>query len=154
MITLPACCTKTQATRSFCERKRECCWNNSWVWVISIPCSLARVQLMLYLATNMMPLIVTNITQNFTAEIITQKFVLHMNTALSEMTYWRYFQIVCYKNKALSKFQVMNFLYITVLTLRVLKWPQGFWKICGPCGGIGMCSLTHTHMHNSMYSQH
>ena len=41
---------------------------------------------MLYLATNMMPLIVTNITQNFTKQIITQKFVLHMNTALSEMT--------------------------------------------------------------------
>ena len=50
------------------------------------PCSLAHMQLMLYLATNMMPLIVTNITQNFTAQIITQKFVLHMNTALSEMT--------------------------------------------------------------------
>ena len=44
------------------------------------------MQLMLCLATNMMPLIVTNITQNFTAQIITQKFVLHMNTALSEMT--------------------------------------------------------------------
>jgi len=56
------------------------------IWVISIPCSLAHMQLMLCLATNMMPLIVTNITQNFTAQIITQKFVLHMNTALSEMT--------------------------------------------------------------------
>jgi len=33
-----------------------------------------------------MSLNVTNITQNFTAQIITQKFVLHMNTALSEMT--------------------------------------------------------------------
>jgi hypothetical protein len=34
----------------------------------------------------MMPLIVTNITQNFTAQIITQKFVLHMNIAVSEVT--------------------------------------------------------------------
>jgi hypothetical protein len=39
----------------------------------------------------------------------------------------------------------MNFLYITLLTLRVLKWPQSFWNICGPCGGIGMYSLTHAH---------
>jgi len=36
---------------------------------------------MQYFAINMMPLIETNITQ-----IITQKFVLHMNTALSEVT--------------------------------------------------------------------
>ena len=43
------------------------------------------MQLMLCLATNVMPMIVTNITQDFTAQIITQKFVLHMNTALSEM---------------------------------------------------------------------
>jgi len=44
------------------------------------------MQLMQYLATNMLPLIVTNITQNCTAQIITQKFVLHMNTAVSEVT--------------------------------------------------------------------
>ena len=44
------------------------------------------MQLMLYLATNIMPLILTNITQNFTAQVITQKIVLLMNTALSEMT--------------------------------------------------------------------
>ena len=31
-------------------------------------------------------------------------------------TYSRYFQIVCYNNQAVSKFQVMNFLYITLLT--------------------------------------
>ena len=128
MITLPACYTKTQATRRFCERKRECCQNNSWIWVLSIPCGLARMQLMLYLATNIMPLILTNITQTFTAQIITQKFVLHMRW----QTYSRYFQILCYNNQAVSKFQVMNFLYITLLTLRVLKWPQGFCKICGP----------------------
>jgi len=82
MIMLPACYTNTQTTRSFCERKIECCQNNTWVWVISIPCGLARMQLMQYLATNLMPLIVTNITQNF----ITQKFVLPMNTALSAVT--------------------------------------------------------------------
>jgi len=68
---------------------------------------------MQYLATKMMPLFETNITQNFTAQIITQKFVLHMNTALSEVTYSRYFQIMCYNTKAMSKFQVMNVLYIT-----------------------------------------
>jgi len=32
----------------------------------------------------------------------------------------------------MSKLQVMNFLYITLLMPRFLKWPQGFWKICGP----------------------
>ena len=131
MITLPACYTKTQVTRSFCERKRECCRNNSWIWVISIPCGLARMQLMLYLATNIMSLNVTNITQNFTALVITQKFVLLMNTSLSEMTYSRYFQIVCYNTNAMSKFQVMNFLDVMLLTPRFLKWPQDFWKICG-----------------------
>jgi len=47
---------------------------------------MARMQLMQYLATNTMPLIVTNITQNITAQIITQKLVLHMNTAVSEVT--------------------------------------------------------------------
>ena len=124
MITLPACYTKTQATRSFCERKRECCQNNSWVWVISIPCDLAHMQLMLYLASNMMPLIVTNITHNLSFTW-TQLWVRWQ-------TYSRYFQIMCYNNQAVSKFQVINFLYITLLTLRVLKWLQGFWKICGP----------------------
>jgi hypothetical protein len=42
------------------------------------------MQPMKYLATNMMPLIVTNITQNNTAQIITQKSVIHKNTAVSE----------------------------------------------------------------------
>ena len=39
---------------------------------------------------------------------------------------------VCCNTQAMLKFQVMNFLYITVLTPRFLKWPEGFWKICGP----------------------
>jgi hypothetical protein len=39
-------------------------------------------------------------------------------------TYWRYCQIVCCNTNAMSKFQVMNFLYITLLTPRSLKWPQ------------------------------
>jgi len=39
---------------------------------------------------------------------------------------------VCYNTQAILKFQVMNFLYVTVLTPRFLKWPEGFWKICVP----------------------
>jgi hypothetical protein len=39
---------------------------------------------------------------------------------------------VCYNTQAVPKFQVMNFLYVTLLTLRFLKWPEGFWKIYGP----------------------
>jgi len=39
---------------------------------------------------------------------------------------------VFYNTQAMPKSQVMNFLYITLLTPRFLKWPQGFWKICGP----------------------
>jgi hypothetical protein len=69
------------------------------------------MQLMQYLATNMMPLIVTNITQNCTAQMIKQKFVLHMNTAVSEDT-----DILKVLSNAMSKFRVMNFLYITLLT--------------------------------------
>jgi hypothetical protein len=38
---------------------------------------------------------------------------------------------VCYNTQAMPKFQVMNFLYVTVLRPRFLKWPEGFWKICG-----------------------
>jgi len=41
---------------------------------------------MQYLAANLMLLIVTNITQDVIAEIITQKFVFPMNTAVSEVT--------------------------------------------------------------------
>jgi len=40
------------------------------------------MQLMQHFATNVIYLIVTNITQNFTVQIITQKFVLHMNKGL------------------------------------------------------------------------
>ena len=85
------------------------------------------MQLMQYLATIMMPLIVTNITQNITAQIITQKFVLHMNTTVSEVT-----DILKVLSTTMSKIRVMNFLSITLLTSRFLKWPQGFWKVCGP----------------------
>jgi hypothetical protein len=53
------------------------------------------MQLMQYLATNVMLLIVTNITQ---------KFVLHMNTAVSEVT-----DIQKVLLNAMSKFQVMNY---------------------------------------------
>jgi hypothetical protein len=38
---------------------------------------------------------------------------------------------VCYITQAMPQFQVMNFLYVTLLTARFLKWPEGFWKICG-----------------------
>ena len=85
MITLPACYTKTQSTRSFCEEKRTLpeqrvsLSHQRLLWP-------ARMQLMQYLATNMMLLIVTNITQNCTEQIITQKFVIHINTAVSEVT--------------------------------------------------------------------
>jgi hypothetical protein len=73
------------------------------------------MQLMQYLVTIMMPLIVTNITQNITAQIITQKFVLHMKTtALSEVT-----DILRVLSNAMSKFQVMTF--ITLLTPRFLN---------------------------------
>jgi myosin-crossreactive antigen len=68
-----------------------------------------------------MLLIVTNTTQNCTAQIITQKFVLHMNTAVSEVT-----DIHEMLSNTVSKFQVMNFLYITLLTPRFFKLPQGF----------------------------
>jgi len=44
------------------------------------------MQLMHYLATNMMLLIETNSTQNLIAQIITQKLVLPVNTALSAVT--------------------------------------------------------------------
>jgi hypothetical protein len=44
-----------------------------------------------------------------------------MNTAVSEVT-----DILKVLSNAMSKFQVMNFLYITLLTPRFLKWPQGF----------------------------
>ena len=40
-------------------------------------------------------------------------------------THSRYFQI------ATSKFQVINFLCIILLTPKYLKWPKVFWKICG-----------------------
>jgi len=85
-------------------------------------------------AVCVMPLVVTNITHNFTAQIITQKFVLHMNTQLwlRWQTYSSYFQIVCHNTNAVSKFKVMNFLYIPLLTPRFLKWPRGFRNICGP----------------------
>jgi hypothetical protein len=39
---------------------------------------------------------------------------------------------VCYNTQAMPKFQVMSFLYVTVLTPRFLNWPEGFWKICVP----------------------
>ena len=39
---------------------------------------------------------------------------------------------VCYNTQRMLKFQVMNFLYVTLLTPKLLKWPQAFWKICGP----------------------
>jgi len=33
---------------------------------------------------------------------------------------------VCYNTLAMPIFQVMNILYVTLLTPRYLKWPQGF----------------------------
>jgi hypothetical protein len=39
---------------------------------------------------------------------------------------------VCYNTQAMPKFQVVNFLYVTLLTPRFLKWPEVFWKICVP----------------------
>ena len=39
---------------------------------------------------------------------------------------------LCYNTQAMPTFQAMNFLYVTLLTPRFLKWPEGFWKICGP----------------------
>jgi len=38
---------------------------------------------------------------------------------------------LCYNTQSMPKFQVKNFLYVTLLTPRFLKWPKGFWKICG-----------------------
>ena len=39
---------------------------------------------------------------------------------------------VCYNTQAKSKFQAMNFMYVTFQASRFLKWPQDFWKIRGP----------------------
>jgi hypothetical protein len=39
---------------------------------------------------------------------------------------------VCYNTQAMLKSHVMNSLYVTLLTPRFLKLPQGFCKICGP----------------------
>jgi hypothetical protein len=39
---------------------------------------------------------------------------------------------VCYDTQTKSKIQVMSFICVTFLAPRFLKWPQGFWKICGP----------------------
>ena len=124
---------KTQADRSVSGRKRERSQNNSWVWFVNVPCGLARMQLMQYLATNMMPL-----TEKILHRILLHIF-LHKNLSFTwtqlwvrSQTYWRYFKIMCYNTNATSKYQVMNFLYITLLTPRFLKWPHVFWKICGP----------------------
>ena len=38
---------------------------------------------------------------------------------------------VCYNTQAMPKFQVMNSLYVTLLTPGFLLLPQGFCKICG-----------------------
>jgi hypothetical protein len=35
---------------------------------------------------------------------------------------------VCYNTQAIHKFQVMYFIYATLVTPRFLKWPEGFGK--------------------------
>ena len=39
---------------------------------------------------------------------------------------------VCRNTATKPKFWVLNFLDVSLLTARFLKWPQVFWKICGP----------------------
>ena len=40
--------------------------------------------------------------------------------------------LVRYNTKQCLTFQIMNFLYVTLLTPGFLKWLQAFCKICGP----------------------
>jgi len=56
----------------------------------------------------------------------------HLQLCVRWQTYWRYFQIVCYNTQAMPLFQALNFLYVTLVNARFLKWCQVFWKICGP----------------------
>jgi hypothetical protein len=39
---------------------------------------------------------------------------------------------VCYSTQALPQFQLMNFLYVILVTPGFLKLPEGFQNICGP----------------------
>jgi len=130
---LPACYTKTQATRTFSGRKRERCQKTC-----ELDFSESPVAWHLYSWCNILQLTWCPWLKQILHRIFLHK-LLHKNLSFTWtqlwvrwQSYWRYFKIVCYNTNATSKFQVMNFLYITLLTPRFLKWPLDFRKICGP----------------------
>ena len=53
--------------------------------------------------------------------------VMKVISALGEVIdILKVFSYVCYNTQAVPKFQVMNFLYITLLTFSFLKWLESF----------------------------